>query len=117
MKFAVNLAYRNLCLQRSDTAYLAQFYYADEELNLVAAELDSFDGRKDPERCTNLVNQLRRCQDAVLGIVEKIMAEMIPSSRASRDYRVKFPDDVLQESLAGQLWFGAEVGSMICWLL
>lgn len=63
------------------------------------------------------MNQLRRCQDAVLGIVEKIMTEMIPNNRASRDYRVKFPDDVLQESLAGQLWFGAEVRSIICMFL
>ena len=52
-------------LQRDDTSLLAQFYFADEELNLVASELDSFDGRKDPERCTALVNQLRHCQDKV----------------------------------------------------
>ena len=38
---------------------LLRFYYADEELNTIAAELDSFDGRKDPARCSNLVNQLR----------------------------------------------------------
>ena len=38
---------------------LMRFYYADEELNMIASELDSFDGRKDPVRCTNLVNQLR----------------------------------------------------------
>jgi hypothetical protein len=44
---------------------LAQFFYADEALNLVASELDSFDGRKDPERCTALVNHLRQCQDKV----------------------------------------------------
>ncbi|CAH1257666.1 ZFYVE28 [Branchiostoma lanceolatum] len=50
---------------RTDTQLLAQFYYLDEELNTVAAELDSFDGRKDPERCTLLVNQLRACQDKV----------------------------------------------------
>lgn len=52
-------------LQRDDTSLMAQFYYADEELNLVAGELDSFDGRKDPERCTALVNQLRQAQDKV----------------------------------------------------
>ena len=51
--------------QRDDPSLLAQFYYADEELNLVAGELDTFDGRKDPERCTALVNQLRHCQDKV----------------------------------------------------
>lgn len=38
---------------------LLRFYFADEELNLVASELDSFDGRRDPVRCTNLVNRLR----------------------------------------------------------
>ena len=49
-------------LQRSDPQLLAQFYYADEELNQVAAELDSLDGRKDPQRCTLLVSQFRSCQ-------------------------------------------------------
>ncbi|KAK3595814.1 hypothetical protein CHS0354_014632, partial [Potamilus streckersoni] len=99
---------------KSDTSLLAQFYFADEELNSVAAELDSFDGRKDPERCTNLVNKLRACQDHVLTIIQKIMEEAIPGKRASRDYRIKFPDDVLQESLAGQLWFGAELVVWYC---
>ena len=45
---------------------LLQFYYADEELNLIAAELDTFDGRKDPVRCTILVNQLRYFKNLVL---------------------------------------------------
>nr|CAD7259061.1 unnamed protein product [Timema shepardi] len=80
----------------------------DEALNMVAAELDSFDGRKDPERCTSLVNHLRQCQDKVLTICSNIMDEIIPEDRANRDFRVKFPDDVMQENLAGQLWFGAE---------
>lgn len=54
-----------LLFQRDDTSLLAQFFYADDSLNLVAAELDSFDGRKDPERCSSLVNHLRQCQDKV----------------------------------------------------
>ena len=95
--------------QKSDSSILAQFFFADEELNEVAAELDSFDGRKDPERCTVLVNKLRACQDKVLVVVQKIIDEAIGSQKANRDFRVKFPDDVLQENLAGQLWFGAEV--------
>ncbi|XP_066277015.1 lateral signaling target protein 2 homolog isoform X2 [Branchiostoma lanceolatum] len=94
--------------KRTDTQLLAQFYYLDEELNTVAAELDSFDGRKDPERCTLLVNQLRACQDKVLGVIMLIMDDCLDENRASRDYRVKFPDDVLQDNLPGQLWFGAE---------
>uniref|UniRef100_A0ABD2XHH9 Lateral signaling target protein 2 homolog n=1 Tax=Trichogramma kaykai TaxID=54128 RepID=A0ABD2XHH9_9HYME len=87
---------------------LAQFFYADEALNAVACELDSFDGRQEPERCSSLVNQLRHCQDKVLNICNHIMDELIPDERANRDFRVKFPDDVMQENLAGQLWFGAE---------
>ncbi|XP_064599707.1 lateral signaling target protein 2 homolog isoform X2 [Liolophura sinensis] len=94
--------------KKSDSSLLAQFYYADEELNMVATELDSFDGRKDPERCATLVNQLRVCQDKVLTHIQKIMDQAIDVQRANRDFRVKFPDDVLQESLGGQLWFGAE---------
>ena len=38
-----------------------------------------------------------------------MMDQVIPDERAPRDFRVKFPDDVMQENLAGQLWFGAEV--------
>lgn len=98
-------------MQKTDKSLLAQFFYADEELNIVAAELDSFDGRKDPERCTSLVSQLRHCQDKVIVTLEHMVVDLIPDQRASRDFRVKFPDDVLQEGLGGQLWFGAEVSA------
>ncbi len=45
------------------------------------------------------------------------MDEVIPEERAPRDFRAKFPDDVLQENLAGQLWFGAEVSLHIVMLI
>ncbi|NWW86734.1 LST2 protein, partial [Rhynochetos jubatus] len=102
--------------QRTDPQLLAQFYYADEELNQVAAELDSLDGRKDPQRCTLLVNQFRSCQDNVLNIINQIMDECIPHDRANRDFCVKFPEEIRHDNLAGQLWFGAEclaAGSII----
>jgi hypothetical protein len=95
--------------KRDDKSLLAQFFFADEALNIIASELDSFDGRKDPGRCTTLVNQLRQSQDKVLTITNAIMDVLIGDERANRDFRVKFPEDVLQENLAGQLWFGAEV--------
>ena len=56
--------------QRDDPSVFARFYYADEELTLVATELDSFDGRRDPERCSTLVNQLRACQDKLLRVLQ-----------------------------------------------
>ncbi|XP_078287959.1 lateral signaling target protein 2 homolog isoform X2 [Rhinoraja longicauda] len=102
--------------KRSDPQLLAQFYYADEELNQVAAELDSLDGRKDPQRCTLLVNQFRSCQDNVLNIINQIMQECIPNERANRDFCVKFPEEIRHDNLGGQLWFGAEclaAGSII----
>lgn len=61
-QFVTESLYSFCVLQRSDPQLLAQFYYADEELNQVASELDSLDGRKDPQRCTLLVNQFRSCQ-------------------------------------------------------
>lgn len=36
------------------------------------------------------------------------MDELLGDDRACRAFRAKFPEEVLQESLAGQLWFGAE---------
>ncbi|XP_036709889.1 LOW QUALITY PROTEIN: lateral signaling target protein 2 homolog [Balaenoptera musculus] len=102
--------------KRSDPQLLAQFYHADEELSQVAAELDSLDGRKDPQRCTLLVSQFRSCQDNVLNIINQIMDVCIPQERAPRDFCVKFPEEIRHDNLAGQLWFGAEclaAGSII----
>ncbi|XP_068625359.1 lateral signaling target protein 2 homolog [Battus philenor] len=94
--------------KRDDRSLLAQFFFADDALNMVASELDSFDGRKDPERCSTLVNQLRHAQDRVLNITSQIMDQVLGDERVARGFRVKFPEDVLQDNLAGQLWFGAE---------
>lgn len=47
-------------------------------------------------------------QDRVLAITNQIMDELLGEDRAARAFRAKFPEEVLQESLAGQLWFGAE---------
>ncbi|XP_059611709.1 lateral signaling target protein 2 homolog [Phlebotomus argentipes] len=91
-----------------DKSILARFYHADRALTAVASELDSFDGRAEPERCSRLVGRLRQGQDKVLAITHQIMDELLGEDRAPRAFRAKFPEEVLQESLAGQLWFGAE---------
>lgn len=44
----------------------------------------------------------------MLSITNIIMDELLGDDRAPRAFRAKFPEEVLQESLAGQLWFGAE---------
>jgi len=95
--------------RRDDKSLLAKFWYADDNLNRVAAELDSFDGRKDPERCAALVSRLRSCQDKLLNICTKMLDELEgPGGRASREFRQKFPDEIVTDNLGGQLWFGAE---------
>uniref|UniRef100_A0A1B0DBT5 Lateral signaling target protein 2 homolog n=1 Tax=Phlebotomus papatasi TaxID=29031 RepID=A0A1B0DBT5_PHLPP len=54
---------------------------------------------------TELLQQL---PDKVLAITHQIMDELLGDDRDPRAFRAKFPEEVLQESLAGQLWFGAE---------
>ncbi|KAH8417834.1 hypothetical protein KR222_006718, partial [Zaprionus bogoriensis] len=97
-----------LHLQADDKSLLARFYHADRSLTAVASELDSFDGRAEPDRCTRLVSRLRQNQDKVLAITNLIMEELLGEERDPRAFRAKFPEEVLQENLAGQLWFGAE---------
>lgn len=96
-------AIQNDCLMR--------LYDADSELKAISSELDSFDGKKDPVRCNLLVNQLRTAQDKVISLLFQLMDDC-NCERASRDYRMKFPDEILlsegSESLNGQIWFGAE---------
>ncbi|EDW83064.2 uncharacterized protein Dwil_GK22512 [Drosophila willistoni] len=91
-----------------DKSLLARFYHADRSLTAVASELDSFDGRAEPDRCSRLVSRLRQNQDKVLAITNLIMEELLGEDRDPRAFRAKFPEEVLQENLAGQLWFGAE---------
>ncbi|CAB4062052.1 Lateral signaling target protein 2,Lateral signaling target protein 2 homolog [Lepeophtheirus salmonis] len=74
--------------KRSDRSLMARFFFADEALNAVAAELDSFDGRKDPERCAALVHKLRGCQDNLLGICGAMLEQLEPGCReAIREFR------------------------------
>jgi hypothetical protein len=89
MNYLRELLYRP---RRSDKSLVARFYFADLNLNAVAAELDSFDGRKDPDRCSCLVNKLRSCQDKLLGICGKMLEEIEPGvAFRSREFRAKFP--------------------------
>ena len=75
--------------------YVTRFFYADENLTAVAAELDSFDGRKDPERCACLVNRLRSCQDKLINICNRMLEELEPGTiKRSREFRAKYPGNL-----------------------
>lgn len=92
-------------------ALMYSFCHSNRELNMISAELDTFDGRKDTDRCSVLVNSLKLAQDKVITLIFKIMDEL-GCKRSSRDYRLKFADELLvgegTESLNSQIWFGAE---------
>lgn len=49
----------------------------------------------------------------MLKLIQSMMEETITDERAPRDFRVKYPDELLQDELAGQLWFGAEVSLLL----
>ena len=55
------------------------------------------DGRKNPARCAALVAQLRQDQDHVQRLIQSMMDEVIPELRASRDFRVKYPEDLISK--------------------
>ena len=98
---------------RTDPSLLSQLYYADEEVQSIVHDLEQLDhrNRTDPtisNRTNLLIQQYRFWQDVVLTLIFKIMDDIIPTSRAPRDYRVKFPDDIVQEGFNGQVWFAAE---------
>ncbi|XP_039629776.1 lateral signaling target protein 2 homolog isoform X3 [Polypterus senegalus] len=94
--------------KRSDMRPLAQFYYADEDVTRVTAELNGLDLRKDLQKYLLLLHQLRTLQDRMLQTIEAVMEECIPNQRQSRQYQIKFPDEILHENLGVQLWFAAE---------
>ena len=97
--------------KRSDKSLLARFYFADLNLNTVASELDSFDGRKDPDRCSCLVNKLRSCQDKLLSICNKMLEEIEPGlAPQQREFRVKFPGNT---KLAKYNWRTAKLTAFI----
>ncbi|XP_023694585.1 lateral signaling target protein 2 homolog isoform X2 [Paramormyrops kingsleyae] len=94
--------------KRSDSRPLAQFFFADEEVNRITAELNGLDLRKDPQKYLVLLNQLRQSQDNMLRSIELVMEDYLAGQRCSRDYYIKFPDEIRQENLGVQLWFAAE---------
>ncbi|KAL5249558.1 hypothetical protein ACHWQZ_G018432 [Mnemiopsis leidyi] len=88
---------------------LARFFYADLELKRITNDLDSFDGNKEPQRCQKLIDRLRKTQQRVMEVVWTIVRTcVLEETRASRQYRDKFPEELRGDHMSGPLWFGAE---------
>ncbi|NWX95424.1 LST2 protein, partial [Nothoprocta ornata] len=87
---------------------LSQFFYADERVSRVVAEINGLDAEMDPQQYLVLLNQLHLSQSHLLAVIERIMEECIPTQRHSRDYLVKFPEELLVDNLGNHMLFAAE---------
>ncbi|KAM6251254.1 lateral signaling target protein 2 homolog [Porphyrio hochstetteri] len=94
--------------KRSDPRLLAQFFFADERVTRVVAEINGLDAELDPQQYLVLLNQLHLSQAHLLAILEQIMEECIPTQRHSRDYLVKFPEELMVDNLGNHMLFAAE---------
>ncbi|XP_015731524.1 lateral signaling target protein 2 homolog isoform X2 [Coturnix japonica] len=94
--------------KRSDPRLLSQFFFADERVTRVVAEINGLDAELDPQQYLVLLNQLHLSQAQLLAVIERIMEECIPAQRHSRDYLVKFPEELLVDNLGNHMLFAAE---------
>ncbi|XP_065590710.1 lateral signaling target protein 2 homolog [Cyrtonyx montezumae] len=94
--------------KRSDPRLLSQFFFADERVTRVVAEINGLDAELDPQQYLALLNQLHLSQAQLLAVIERIMEECIPTQRHSRDYLIKFPEELLVDNLGNHMLFAAE---------
>ncbi|XP_068816035.1 lateral signaling target protein 2 homolog isoform X2 [Struthio camelus] len=71
-------------------------------------EINGLDAEMDPQQYLVLLNQLHLSQAHLLAVIERIMEECIPTQRHSRDYLVKFPEELLVDNLGNHMLFAAE---------
>ncbi|KFO88138.1 Lateral signaling target protein 2, partial [Buceros rhinoceros silvestris] len=81
---------------------------ADERVTRVVAEINRLDAELDPQQYLVLLNQLHLSQAHLLAVLERIMEECIPTQRHSRDYLVKFPEELLVDNLGNHMLLAAE---------
>lgn len=59
-----------------------------------------------------LIRQLKEAQHNLMNVIMSIAERVIPDRRTSRDFRAKYPDDVLLDQISGEL----TVHSIGCWV-
>ncbi|KAM5171341.1 lateral signaling target protein 2 homolog [Mantella aurantiaca] len=95
--------------KKSDPRPLAKFFYIDEEVNAIVHELQCLDVQKDPQNYLVLLSQLHNSQDRMLTLLEHILEQCVPTKRRQRDYHLKFPDDIVNNTMTTHLLFAAEL--------
>ncbi|MEE6479777.1 hypothetical protein FKM82_012372 [Ascaphus truei] len=95
--------------KKSDPRLLSQFFYVDEEVTGIVNELHCMDLRKDPQNYLLLLTQLHNSQERLLGFIERMLEQCVPTGRQRRDYQLKFPDEIVNENMTTHLLFAAEL--------
>ncbi|XP_062512874.1 lateral signaling target protein 2 homolog isoform X2 [Corticium candelabrum] len=92
----------------SDPHTLALFYHANEATKRMETQLVK--SRRRGSGVRDVLRHVRHSQQALMDIIMQCVEEAVPETeRASRDFRVKYPDDMVMESLNGGLWQSAEI--------
>jgi signal transduction histidine kinase len=88
------------------------FYHANDDTKRLEALLVKTKrrGREAQQEVREVTRRLRQSQQVLMDIILQCVEEAVPQNqRASRDFRVKYPDDMVMETLNGGLWQSAEV--------
>ena len=90
--------------QLTDGHPLAVFYYCDEAVNHQMQELNHLmkTAPDNLDRRATLIRQLKEAQHNLMNVIFAITRQAAPDHHTCRDFRAKYPDDVLVDQINGQ---------------
>ena len=91
-------------MQLTDGDPMAVFYYCDDAVNHQMQELNYL-MKTTPDnldRRATLIRQLKEAQHNLMNVIFAITQDAVPGHHTCRDFRAKYPDDVLVEQINGE---------------
>ena len=88
----------------TDSNPLAVFYYCDLAVNHQMQELNHL-MKTTPDnldRRATLIRQLKEAQHNLMNVVFAVTRDAVPDHHTCRDFRAKYPDDVLVDQINGE---------------
>lgn len=80
------------------------FYYCDEAVNHQMRELNYL-MKTTPDnldRRATLIKQLKEAQHNLMNVIFAITQDAVPEHHTCRDFRAKYPDDVIVDQINGE---------------
>lgn len=90
--------------QSREESPLSLFHHCDREVSKQLTQLNHviIEHPDDLGRRSQLMTRLKESQNNLMDVVMVIIQAACPDSRARRDYRMKYPDDILLHQLNGE---------------